>query len=1230
MSFTAVLERLQKLENPYPGLRPFETQESHLFFGRDQQIAELVGRLDRNRFVAVVGVSGSGKSSLVRAGLIPALERGSVGEAGSRWHMVVTRPAGAPYSSLAADLSKSGLDPSSLRQSSHGLVQVARQLPREETLLVVVDQFEELFRYKDREPVTEEARRARQTAASEASEFVQLLLAASRQQPPVYIVLTMRSDYLGDCAEFRDLPETLNDCQYLVPRLTREQRKQGIEGPLGSTAIAPSLVQLILNDAGDEPDQLPILQHALMRTWSHWRKSDPEQKRRIDVQDYEASGRFGNALNQHADELLEGVPDQIAETIFKRLTARGRRGHRERRDPATLAELWAVCGAETPEQQSQATAVIDHFRQGEATFLAPRDGALLPHMYIDITHESLIRQWKKLRDEWLPQESKSAKTFLYLLARAASWKAGKGEVLLGLDLTGGVEWNCQRNRTKAWANHYADEAALGTVLEFIVASQAQEQKREFRERRNLWIAVAAALLFAVLAGVAGYEWNQAKKVRINAQMLGSMDLARRLAAQSELLQTEGRTDLEPAALLATETMERLPSLEADRALRESLRLVPRQTARLFHGGPVYSVAFSADGRYVATASSDFTARVFEAASGKEVARLPNGSPVATVAFSADGRYVATGSADSMARVFETASGREVARLPHDGSIAAVVFSADSRYVATGSHDFTARVFKVASWKEVARLIHRGSVYAVAFSADGRYVATGSEDKTARVFEAASGKEVARLIHRGSVYAVAFSADGRHIATGSTDKTARVFEAASGKEVAHLTHDDLVLAVAFSADGRYVATGSEDKTARVFDAASGKEVARLIHKDRVGAVAFSADGRYVATGSYDTTARVFEAASGREVARLTHQGSVFAVAFGADGRYVATGSYDRTARVFEAPSAQAVAPLVHHGSVLAVAFSGDGRYVAIGSQDKTARVFEAASGKAVAPFIHHGSVYAVAFSADGRYVATGCGDKTARVFEAASGRAAAPVIHDFSVLAVAFSADGRYMATGSNRTARVFEAASGKEIARLTHDDPVYAVAFSADGRYVVTGSRDNTARVFEVASEQVVAHLIHQGAVYAVAFSTDGRYVATGSYDRTARVFEAASGKEIARLTHQGTVDAVAFSADGRYVATGSEDETARVFEAASGKEIARMVLDDPVKAIRYIAEERKLMTVSFGNKDTEMTLTTHLLRPREIIDEACSRIERNLTTDEWRQYVGPEVPYHKTCPNLP
>ena len=541
MSFAAVVQRLQKLENPYPGLRPFEITESHLFFGRDQQVGELVKRLERNRFLAVVGASGSGKSSLVLAGLIPALERGGVWEAGRRWRTVVTQPAGAPFERLAFHLSKAKLDASHLRESSHGLINVARQLPPDESLLLIVDQFEELFRYKDLHSITAEARRTRDQQAADAAEFVQLLLEASRHHPPIFIVLTMRSDYLGDCAEFRDLPETLNDCQYLIPRMTRQQRKEAIEGPLGRVGIAPGLVQRMLNDAGDEPDQLPVLQHALMRTWAHWRKADPQGARRIELSDYEAIGRFDGALNQHADELLAGVTSELAACIFKRLTARGR-GNRERRDPATLAEIWAVCGATTPERQAEVTAVIDHFRSGDATFLRPLSGPITPDRFVDITHESLIRLWRKLRNEWLPEEQLSAKLLVDVAERARNWKTGNGELLSGLDLDRVTLWDQKRNKSTAWAQHYVDQSTLNEVVEFLDASRAAVRRRA---RRRQLLAGVAILCVVAIAGWVTYRLLE--RQRIVAEMNeAARQKAEAMAQQADEQRAASDQDLQRA------------------------------------------------------------------------------------------------------------------------------------------------------------------------------------------------------------------------------------------------------------------------------------------------------------------------------------------------------------------------------------------------------------------------------------------------------------------------------------------------------------------------------------------------------------------------------------------------------------------------------------------------------------------------------------------------------------
>lgn len=552
MSFAAVISRLQALENPYPGLRPFDTTESHLFFGRDAQVAELVARLERNRMVAVVGVSGCGKSSLVKARLIPALERGGVWEAGRRWRRIVTQPAGAPFERLRQALEGAGMDGAGLRHSSQALTRISRQLPSDESLLVVVDQFEELFRYKSLAPATDQAKRSREQQAADAAEFVRLLLEASRQYPPVYVVITMRSDYLGDCAEFRDLPETLNECQYLVPRMTRQQRQEAIELPLGRVGIETSLVQRLLNDAGDEPDQLPVLQHCLMRTWNRWRFADPEQQRRLTVDDYHAIGGFDGGLNQHAEELLHDLPRDLVMRIFRRLTARGR-DQRERRDPATLQHLWDVCGARTDGQRRQVTDVIERFRGGGATFLSPREGTLTPETFIDITHESLIRLWKTLRDEWLPAEELSVRMLLSVAERARNWKDGVGEVMRGRDLEHVREWNGRRNRNAAWALHYVDEPTLENVEDFIAESEA----RDARQRRNRRIALwgTAVVLVALAAGALSWYLDLQREVFERAQ--------REAEAQAQSLEGTAQQALS-AADVSTAELQRLQSTLAVR------------------------------------------------------------------------------------------------------------------------------------------------------------------------------------------------------------------------------------------------------------------------------------------------------------------------------------------------------------------------------------------------------------------------------------------------------------------------------------------------------------------------------------------------------------------------------------------------------------------------------------------------------------------------------------------
>ena len=498
-------------------------------------------------------------------------------------------------------------------------------------------------------------------------------------------------------------------------------------------------------------------------------------------------------------------------------------------------------------------------------------------------------------------------------------------------------------------------------------------------------------------------------------------------------------------------------------------------------------------------------------------------------------------------------------------------------------------------RPIARLEHEGSVQAIALSPDGRYLATASQDYPVRVWEMTNGREVARLEHERVVTAVhidmsvAFSPDGHYLATASGDHTARVWEATSGREVMRLTHQDLVWMVAFSPDGHYLATASQDCTARVWEATSGHEVTRLPHEREVRVVTFSPDGTFLATAS-SSIARVWEATRGREVGRLLHDNIVKAVTFSPDGTYLVSASSDHTARVWEPSGYREVARITHPGKVNAAAFSPDGAYLATASadlwfpQDSVAQLWEPATGQELGCMKHEGRIFAVVFSPDGQYLATASGDYTARVWEVASSREVGRLLHDDLVWAVTFSPDGAYLATASmDGMARVWEVASGQEITRLSHGRNVVAVAFSSDGRSMATASTDSIARVWEATNGREVARLVHERSVKAIVFSPDDQYVATASADHHARVWVAASGREVTRLAHGGTVWTVAFSPNGRYLATASADYTTRVW----------------------------------------------LWRPEDLIAVACTRLTRNLTLEEWRQYLGDE-PYRKTCANVP
>jgi WD40 repeat protein len=625
---------------------------------------------------------------------------------------------------------------------------------------------------------------------------------------------------------------------------------------------------------------------------------------------------------------------------------------------------------------------------------------------------------------------------------------------------------------------------------------------------------------------------------------------------------------------------------------------------------------SADGRIVVTGSNDGTARLWEAATGREIRRLEGSLPnfVSSVAISPDGRTILTGSNDGMASLWEAATGREIRRLKgHTKPISSAVFSPDGRSILTGSEDKTARIWEEATSREIRRLEgHSGGVLSVAFAPGGHAILTGSEDETVRLWDAATGREIRRLEGHGKAGAsVAFSHDGTTILTGSVGGSVRLWDAATGHELRNFRgHVSTVSSVAFAPDGSTILTGSYDKSARLWDTNSGREIRRLEgHEHEITSVAFASDGLTLLTGSLDTTARLWEGSTGREIRRLEgHNEGVSSVAFSPDGRALLTGSQDKTVRFWDLATGRETRRLLGHSDqVTSVAFALDGRTILTGSKDKTARLWDAARGREIRRFEgHRDQISCVAFAPDGRTILTGSWDGSARLWDAASGREIRRLEVDTlggytnGVSSVAFAPDGRTILTAHIGWVRQWDVTSGQEIRRyeghkdllrpskgdmvpskriIPHEtagnnnvegelpdvppatklESFMSVAFGPDGRTILTGSdggTTETARLWDTVTGREIRRFEGRGRIFnSVAYSPDGRRILAGSQDGTASLWELHGGDEIQLFEgHGASIDSVAFGPDGHTILTGSKDKSARLWDAATGREFCRFV----------------------------------------------------------------------------
>jgi WD40 repeat protein len=761
---------------------------------------------------------------------------------------------------------------------------------------------------------------------------------------------------------------------------------------------------------------------------------------------------------------------------------------------------------------------------------------------------------------------------------------------------------------------------LGRAKDELVGEDVRQQQRA----RRVTVSAIAVLTLLTITSIALAMWaNQERKTAIAQQQIA---LARQLAAQSELTRP---SSIIVSTLLAVESARVRPLAENNAALQATVPFLLGERVRMPHDDAVTTVKFSNRGAYLATASKDKSASVFEVPSGKLVVRFPTGDAIHAVALSQDGRYLATGSDEHTVRLFDVSAKKQLASWPHHANV--LTFSPDDRFLATASDDGTARVFEIATLKLLAEFKHARTVVGVAFSPDGSYLVTASYDMTARVIRTADWQTSHILRTRASIAAVTVSADSKYIALGSFDTRGHVFEASTGNELQLLAAQSAVTAIAFSRDERYVASGGFDKTARVFETSTGKLLAQIELENFIESVAFSADGRFLATHETAGPVKLFTALDGTPVAQIEQ---IAAFDLSPEAGLLATANADGSARLLDISGPQPAMHLRNNGEIYAVTFSGDRRFAAITADG--IQVFALSTGALVADVQTAEQPTSVALSSDGRYVAAALLNNdtsavTLGVFEAEGGKPVVRLPHPVSIDAVAFTPNDLALVTAStdDGKVRIFDMPSGAPSLVIPNVSSIDTLAFTPDGKYLAV-HRDKTAEVFAFPNGALLARFDQPVQFWSTAISPDGKYLAAGNGDRTMRVYDIAKRTELRKANDFGGLWAVSFSSDGRYIATGSSEKSAAVFDASTAKEMARWDCGGEVREVAFSRDDKYVLCAGRQSTHDSIAVVRRVLwRTQDLLEAACTGVGRNFYHWEWQRYFG-DRPYRRTCPELP
>jgi WD40 repeat protein len=1221
---------------PYRGLLPFEETDAEVFYGRERLTAELTVRLaarvTRGGLVVVTGASGAGKSSLLRAGLVPKLAQGRQVPGSEHWPRIAMTPTKDPLTELAARLAAlGGADTIAVRD---GLAQhpgqadlaVRQAVLADGTrrgspmsgdsaarLVLVVDQFEQVFTLSPG-PGGEAERQAFITALCAAAGNP----AGPEQKPPALVVIAVRGDFWDRCAAYPELAGALQEGQFVVGPMTESDLRRAITGPADAAGlrIDPALTDTILADlraaGGDETaGVLPLLSQAMSLTW------DKREGDRLTSHGYGQAGGVSHAVQTSADNVYDALTagqQTLAREILRRMTVASRDGRLTRR-PVTRTDLYT---GHPEADHAQVDAVLEAFA---AERLVVLDGGTA-----QISHDVLLSAWPRLRG-WLEDDRASWIFHSQLTEDASAWHSNGDDPSF---LYRGTQLAALQQADTKWAQEPGRYPAITSIQRDFLHASTRAATRSARQRKA-FAALLAVLLIASLAG-AGIAVRAAQ----NANRQSSIRLSGQLAAESE--ESEA-TDPVTASLLAAAAWRISQTGQARESMLDALAQPNRG---LFTGSTgEQAVAFSPGGKILATGSLHGEAELWDVATHRRLgAPINTGSGgvtsggVTSVAFSPSGTILAT--AGREVQLWDVPSHRQLGAPISAGPSGAtsVAFSPSGTILATAGREV--QLWDVPSHRQLGAPISAGpsGARSVAFSPNGKILAVGGDDGSIRLSNVATHQQIGAPFAVGGsiVYDVAFSPDGQILATAGDDGTARLWDAGTHQQIGGpmtigVSNSGSVYGAAFSPDGTILATVSQDGKARLWDVATHQQTGSSLTVGVGGylsAVAFSPRGTTLATVSQDGTVQLWDAGIYRHIGPPLDAGGPLlpgsdgtpneadSAAFNPDGKILATASSDGTVRLWNAVSHREIGapvPAVPDSAspVNSVAFSPDGKILATaisnieGSGD-TVRLWDIATRRQIGALRNTGfdnAATTLAFSPDGRILAAGGDDGKVELWEVITHRQVGPA-----------------MTAGTGFAAKVRS---------------VNSVAFSPDGKILATASNDGTARLWDVAtSREIGSPLIHSlNTIDTAAFSPDGSVLAIGSGDGTVQLWDVATRQQAGSsfTSGDGAVRSEAFASGGQILATGSTDGRAELWDVATHHQIGASLIAgasslDLVMSVAFSPDGNTLATTNFDGNAQLWDVTL----PGNLPSAVCSIAGRSLTRSEWSTYIGSE-PFQPVCP---